>query len=185
MTLKRDDAGVHDRGEGEGDAAPESAAPRCGVARGSAHAGARIATLWLPVVLWAAFIFFMSAHTGDDLSHGDGFFALVKQWLGGVQAALLGPDIDVVSSLGHFCEYLVLGALLTRAFGACRSRSFALVLGLAVLTASAYGVTDELHQIFVPGRMCDPADWLVDTVGAAVGAFVWMGFAGMRKRGAS
>jgi VanZ family protein len=36
--------------------------------------------------------------------------------------------------------------------------------------ASAYGITDELHQAFVPLRMPDPMDWLVDTVGAAVGA---------------
>ncbi|MCQ5071798.1 VanZ family protein [Adlercreutzia sp. DFI.6.23] len=31
-------------------------------------------------------------------------------------------------------------------------------------------MTDEFHQSFVPGRMCDPADWLTDTRGAALGA---------------
>jgi VanZ family protein len=41
---------------------------------------------------------------------------------------------------------------------------------LAVVLASAYGVTDELHQAFVPGRVPDPADWLVDTAGAYAGA---------------
>ena len=34
----------------------------------------------------------------------------------------------------------------------------------------AYGITDELHQAFVPGRLCDPADWLTDTLGASLGA---------------
>ncbi len=33
-------------------------------------------------------------------------------------------------------------------------------------------MTDELHQLFVAGRHCDPVDWLVDTLGAAVGVFV-------------
>lgn len=132
--------------------------------------------IWLPVVLWAAFIFFMSAHTGDDLSYGDGFFSLVKRWLSDVQAAVLGPGVDLVSSLGHFCEYLVFGALLTRAVGVDRERSLAVAFAAAVVAASAYGVTDELHQLFVPGRMCDPADWLVDTVGAAMGSLLWIAF---------
>ena len=38
--------------------------------------------------------------------------------------------------------------------------------------ASLYGISDEIHQIFVPGRTADPIDWLVDTCGAALGAFI-------------
>jgi VanZ family protein len=37
---------------------------------------------------------------------------------------------------------------------------------LAVLLASLYGVSDEAHQAFVPGRSADAVDWLADTVGA-------------------
>lgn len=44
-------------------------------------------------------------------------------------------------------------------------------LALVVIAlASLYAVTDEFHQSFVPGRVCDPADWLTDTLGAALGA---------------
>ena len=43
---------------------------------------------------------------------------------------------------------------------------------LAIVVASAYGVTDEFHQLFVPGRACDPVDWMVDTAGAALGALL-------------
>ncbi len=50
---------------------------------------------------------------------------------------------------------------------------------LAIVCASLYGVTDELHQYFVPGRACDPADWLVDTCGAALGAVLLKAFAGI------
>ena len=39
----------------------------------------------------------------------------------------------------------------------------------AVAVASMYGVTDELHQYFVPGRSCDVLDWVADTSGAAIG----------------
>ena len=41
---------------------------------------------------------------------------------------------------------------------------------VAIAIASLYDETDEFHQSFVPGRVCDPADWLTDTLGAALGA---------------
>ena len=43
---------------------------------------------------------------------------------------------------------------------------------LALLLAIAYGITDEVHQHFVPGRHMDPLDLLTDAVGAA--AAVWL-----------
>jgi len=68
------------------------------------------------------------------------------------------------STLGHFVLYAVLGALYlwTLPVG---GRRWTVVL-VAVALASLYGVTDEFHQSFVPGRMPDPVDWLVDTAGA-------------------
>lgn len=129
--------------------------------------------LWCAVALWAAFIFFMSAHSGDDLSTGDDLIARVKQWLAAATAALFGPGVDVVSPAAHFAEYAVFGALL---FGALQQsfpdrRSWRLA-AVAVVIASLYGATDELHQYFVPDRACDPLDWLVDTCGSALGALL-------------
>ena len=40
------------------------------------------------------------------------------------------------------------------------------------VVASLYGMTDEFHQYFVPDRACDPLDWLIDTCGATLGAFL-------------
>jgi VanZ family protein len=34
---------------------------------------------------------------------------------------------------------------------------------------SLYGVIDEIHQYFVPGRDCNVWDWAADTLGAALG----------------
>ena len=122
---------------------------------------------WIAVAAWAGFIFFMSAHTGSDLNQGDGLAAQIKQWLVGVQASLLGSGVDLVSPAAHFSEYLVFGALLYWAFAGKLPWSLAFVV--AVLCASAYGVTDEFHQLFVPDRACDPVDWVVDTLGATLG----------------
>jgi VanZ family protein len=71
--------------------------------------------------------------------------------------------------LGHFAGYGLLGALLLRAFAAARWAGVRTSAGWkAVLFASAYGVTDEFHQRFVPGRTPAVDDWVADTLGAAV-----------------
>jgi len=121
---------------------------------------------WAAVVVWAGIIFWASAHTGSDLDSGPGLLAVAKRALKAALAGALGPDADV-SPIGHFAEYLVFGALLLNALRRHLAPRHAALL--AVLLASAYGVSDEVHQLFVPGRMCDAADWLVDTAGATLG----------------
>ena len=39
----------------------------------------------------------------------------------------------------------------------------------AIAIASLYGVTDEYHQLFVPGREFDVLDLVADTIGSIVG----------------
>jgi VanZ family protein len=69
---------------------------------------------------------------------------------------------------GHAALYAVLGALAAEALRADRDATR--VLALAVLLSSLYGMSDEIHQAFVPGRMPELVDWAVDTLGATVGA---------------
>lgn len=122
---------------------------------------------WLLVVLWAGFIFFMSARTSGEL--GTGFLAMLTQFANETIERLLGRPFDV-ALIAHFCEYLVLGILLARALNL--STSAGLAFCMAVVLASMYGVTDEFHQQFVQGRTPDMLDWIADTAGAAVGGIV-------------
>lgn len=68
--------------------------------------------------------------------------------------------------LAHFIEYATFGALLSLALRDPRDRTGSDLAALAL--ASAYAVTDEIHQSFVPLRTVDPMDWLADTAGAAI-----------------
>jgi len=74
----------------------------------------------------------------------------------------------------HLCEYGVFGAL---AYRACRHGAGAWVARHAVVVAVAgcalYGLSDEIHQLFVPLRQGDPLDLVADSVGAALGAWTW------------
>ncbi len=128
----------------------------------------RRAISWLAVVAWMGFIFAMSAHSGDSLHGGAGIVSTIFQALVAAQERLLGEGVDLMSPAAHFLEYAVLGALLANALRHHTHWQRACVL--TVMFASLYGVTDEFHQWFVPNRMADPLDWLVDTCGAALGA---------------
>lgn len=124
---------------------------------------------WLAVAAVAALVFLMSSRDADALDHGSGVVSLAKAWLAQRAALLVGHPVDV-SPVGHLLEFCALGAALANAlrWHVPRGRAAA----LAVAAASLYGVTDELHQLLVPGRSCDAADWLVDTVAAALGALI-------------
>ena len=125
---------------------------------------------WILVVAWAIFIFFMSANTSNDLNTGSSFISQVFQWLRDRQLELIGPDIDLVSPAAHFCEYAIFGFFLAYALGLSLKPTFALVV--AIVIGSCYGASDEIHQIFVPGRASDIMDWLVDTCGVTLGACI-------------
>lgn len=126
----------------------------------------RIVLRWVLVVAMAAFIFYMSSRTAGQL--GTGIFAQIKAQCNDWLADAFGLAGDPMSVVAHFCEYLVFGVLLVNALRSHMPLKRALVG--AIVCASAYGVTDEIHQIFVDGRYCDAADWLTDTLGATLGA---------------
>ncbi|GHV88731.1 hypothetical protein AGMMS50267_10910 [Spirochaetia bacterium] len=45
---------------------------------------------------------------------------------------------------------------------------------LTALISSIYGIVDEVHQFYVPGRDCNVWDWLADTAGAILGSVIIM-----------
>ena len=129
-----------------------------------------VAASWLVVAAWAGFIFFASAHTGSDFNNAQDFLTQLKKWVDALLAEWNIPGLKESSSLGHFCEYAVFDVLLANALRCHMPWQKACLVAVAV--ASGYGVTDEFHQLFVPGRACDPLDWVVDTCGAALGSFL-------------
>lgn len=138
---------------------------------------------WAAVAAMAAFIFWMSAKDGTTLDTGSGLVSRAKAWLAAYLSGIAGAPVDV-SPLGHFFEYLVFGGLLANALRYEMPRARA--AWTAPLAASLYGISDEIHQIFVPLRACDPADWAVDTVAAILGSaavIAWL-VGRSRRRGA-
>lgn len=118
----------------------------------AANTGSHWLRLWLPVAAYMALIFFLSS-----LPHPD-------EQLPKILFEKLGDK------LLHMIEYAVLGILLYRAFRRAAgpfAAEYAVVL--AVVAASVYGATDEMHQAFVPFRTSTWSDWIADTAGAVIG----------------
>ena len=101
----------------------------------------------------------------------------VATWMGGIfylsqQTAPLGVTVsNVESTVAHVVLYAGLAFLFQWALtgGAVRPR---LVFGWAPIAFTLtvlYGVSDEAHQAFVPGRTPSLADITLDAVGAMLG----------------
>lgn len=70
----------------------------------------------------------------------------------------------------HGLEYMALALLLARALNGGLGRVPATRTLLSTWGACVvWAISDEFHQKFVPGRMCDPRDAFADAVGAALG----------------
>jgi VanZ family protein len=68
-----------------------------------------------------------------------------------------------------------LGTLVVRALG--RPRAI-----WAVVLVSGFGVSDEVHQSFTPGRSMEIADWVADTLGATVAVLAYTRWTAYRQR---
>ena len=129
----------------------------------------------LPALIWMVLIFALSAQAwvfgrgGDLASAGD---TTETSWIiWSIRFEWSWSPLSLLGRIAHMTEYAVLAVLLywgivrlTR----CHERAAGLALTLAVL----YGIGDEIHQSFVPGRTPSVADLLLDLIGAACALLV-------------
>ena len=83
-------------------------------------------------------------------------------------------EIPHIDKIIHFFEYAVLGLLLIRAFlNSHLNLNLTKMMILAIVVASLYALSDELHQRFVLYRTCDFFDLLADFIGLNIGIFIY------------
>ena len=77
----------------------------------------------------------------------------------------------VWDKLAHLLVYAALGAFFMIPLSGGRvSRLTMVTAGASIVLSFLYGVSDEVHQMFTPGRSPDILDVVADTIGAAAGA---------------
>lgn len=72
-----------------------------------------------------------------------------------------------VRKVAHATEYAILGMLLIGVFYPVKRYYWLSWLGCII-----YSVTDEFHQLFVPGRSGQPLDVMIDSLGALIGTLI-------------
>ncbi len=121
---------------------------------------ARMSRIMLVAALvWMGLIFYLSHRPAlplpglfphqDKLFHAGAYAVLAYLWAG----ALTGPIGRGANGRQHRQSRRLL---------------------LAVLISAGYGLTDEYHQSFIPGRDASLGDWLADTVGAIIGVRLYV-----------
>jgi len=105
----------------------------------------------LPPIAWAGLIFYMSSRSTMPVE----------------------PPFNGFDKLVHAIEYGTLCLLIARAIQPIGFFHISeTVWMIAVLASFIYGISDEMHQAFVPNRSCDLFDAFFDLIGAAIPALV-------------
>ncbi len=103
---------------------------------------------WLPAILWMSFLFYLSHQT----------------------APLEPVASNVDPFLAHVAVYSVLAFLLHFALAGYSNAAPRWVpVSIAFALAVLYGVSDEIHQAYVPGRVASELDLAADAIGAVIG----------------
>ena len=102
-------------------------------------------------IAWAGLIFYLSSQPGID-------------------TPLLFPGQD---KLFHLIAYAVLGFFVMGSVRPSASGHHTRQqIWLVVLLVMFYGISDEIHQYFVPGRSSEVLDALADALGGLLGVWV-------------
>ena len=113
---------------------------------------AKFVKFWLPVIICMGFIFYVSS----------------------IPASKIPPLFPFQDIIFHLFVYSILSLFFARALkntygGLAPSKIILLTLIFGVF----YGLTDEIHQTFVPYRNASGFDVLIDGIGSLVGSLIY------------
>lgn len=120
---------------------------------------------WILVVVCMGIIFSLSSQNGEESSDLSGSFVIDLLNLFGISI-----DEGFLRTMAHCLEFMGLSVLMFNAI--CSTWNFKLTPVLAFFGTVMYAVSDEIHQIFVPGRAFQISDILVDSTGALIGVAI-------------
>ncbi len=111
-------------------------------------------------------IFCLSAQDSTDSAEVSGS---VVSWLYEFLRIDL-PD-GTIRTIAHGCEFAALGFLMLSTLRSFRQGFNPL---FSVLSSFGYAITDEIHQLFVPGRAFQISDLAVDLAGIILGTIAFI-----------
>jgi VanZ family protein len=121
----------------------------------------RFVLYWLPLILYCLLIYIQSAYPSPEQI----------------------PSFPFVDKVLHFAAYGIMGILFYRAYQTLRIKdNIPMLMVLSVVSASLYGISDEIHQSFVPFREAEVTDGVADILGAISGVYLYQLLVVSRQR---
>ena len=107
---------------------------------------------WLPLIFYCLAIFIQSGRPGLEKI----------------------PDVRFLDKFLHFFAYGRLGVLFYRAYETLPLKKFKkLLIFISIASATLYGISDEIHQYYVPSRYADLMDVIANTIGSICGVYLY------------
>jgi len=105
---------------------------------------------WLPLILYCLFVYIQSDYPSPESL----------------------PSFELSDKLYHLAGYAVMGVLFYRAYQTLPFKdNIHLLMLFSIISTSLYGISDEIHQSFVPYRDGSLLDAIVDILGAVCGVY--------------
>lgn len=132
---------------------------------------------WLAVFIWMLFIFYLSHQSATESSQLSA--GITERILSIIEGMVLYINLDLgdfhffIRKAAHFIAYFILGILIMNAL----SKNDAITLKLfsyALIICIVYAISDEVHQLFIPGRSGEARDVIIDSIGSFVGMSLYV-----------
>jgi VanZ family protein len=115
---------------------------------------------WLPLIAYCLFIFIQSGYPSPQKL----------------------PSFNLMDKMLHFAAYGVMSILFYRAYQTLRIKNHRqMLIFISIVSASIYGISDEIHQYFVPERHGDLLDVIADILGAICGTIFYQWWVSRKK----
>ena len=107
---------------------------------------------WLPLIAYCVFVYIQSSYPSPESL----------------------PSFDFSDKLYHFAGYALMGILFYRAYQTLPIRyNTSLLILFSMISAALYGISDEIHQSFVPYRDGNLLDAVADALGGVGGVYFY------------
>lgn len=134
---------------------------------------------WILVLLCMLTIFFFSSDNANkSTKKSNGLIIQISQLFAGHKLSGEEKETNIelydkfLRKSAHFTLYFILGLLIVNAIYEYKLEDAKMIL-IALLIAFLYACSDEIHQLFVPGRSGEILDVLIDTLGSLTGIMVY------------
>lgn len=119
----------------------------------------------LLVIIWMILIFIMSSFNSTESSNQSNFIVdIIANIFNTTNINILSL---IIRKLAHFTEYFILGILVYNLI-----HSYDKKIYIGIIICVLYAISDEIHQLFVPGRSCQLLDILIDSMGSIAGTYL-------------